>query len=199
MMKTTELPNAFVVDSEWTIESIKLFGYQTITTFTGVSTFTGAYLQIWDGSPDDPDSNVIWGDLVTNRMTSTSFANIFRVPEDRSSTANNRAIMDIVCETPGLVLNPGTYCIDFSLDGSATSGPWHPPITISGQNTTGNALQYTDSWGPVLDSATNAPQGSPFEIYGSSEPVPVPVSDYALYIVFILIVSFALIGYRRII
>ena len=40
------IADAFVVDSEWTIESIKLFGYQTITTFTGVSTFTGAYLLI---------------------------------------------------------------------------------------------------------------------------------------------------------
>lgn len=97
----------FVVDSQWTIESIKLFGYQPMS-FTGVSTFTGAYLQIWDGSPDDPDSNIIWGDLVTNRMTSTSFTNIFRVLESGSLIDNGRAIMEVNCETPGLVLNPGT-------------------------------------------------------------------------------------------
>ena len=190
----------FVVDSEWTIESIKLFGYQT-KVFDGISTFTGAYLQIWDGSPDDPGSNVIWGDLSTNRMTSTSFTNIFRVLEsDDPETANTRAIMEIVCETPGLVLNPGTYWIDFSLDGSATSGPWHPPITIIGQNTTGNALQYTTSsgWGAVLDQGSFTPQGATFEIYGPSDPVPVPLSGYTTYLVFIFIVSFLLIRYRRI-
>lgn len=187
----------FVVDSEWTIESIKLFGYQT-KAFDGISTFTGAYLQIWDGSPDDPGSNVIWGDLVTNRMTSTSFTNIFRVDEE-ILTDNNRAIMEIVCETPGLVLNPGTYWIDFSLDGSAASGPWHPPITIIGQNTTGNALQFIPpNWGPVIDSGSNTPQGATFEIYGPSDPVPVPLSGYATYLVFIFIVIFLLIRYRRI-
>ena len=188
----------FVVDSEWTIESIKLFGYQT-KAFDGISTFTGAYLQIWDGSPDDPDSNVIWGDLVTNRMTSTSFTNIFRVLESGSLAANDRAIMEIVCETPGLVLNPGTYWIDFSLDGSlAFTGPWHPPITILGQTTTGNALHHTDDWSAWLDTGTNTQQGSPFEIYGSSDPLPVPLSGYAIYIVFIFIVNFLLIRYRRI-
>jgi len=188
----------FVVDSEWTIESIKLFGYQTMS-FTGISTLTGAYLQIWDGSPDDPDSNVIWGDLSTNRMTSTSFTNVFRMLETESLTANSRAIMEIVCETPGLVLNPGAYWIDFSLDGSAASGPWHPPITIIGQTTTGNALQYFNEWSPMTDSGSNPPQGATFEIYGSSDPLPVPLSGYATYIVFIFIVSFMLIRYHRII
>ncbi len=162
----------FIVDSYWAVESIKLFGYQSITTFTGNSTFTGAYLQIWDGSPDDPDSSVIWGDLITNRMASTSFTNIFRVTENTGPTDNDRAIMDIICDTPGLVLGPGTYWIDFSLDGSATSGPWHPPITILGQTTTGNALQFTqDDWIPIKDSGTNTPQGATFEIYGLSIPV----------------------------
>lgn len=188
----------FVVDSEWTIESIKLFGYQT-KAFDGISTFTGAYLQIWDGSPDDPGSNVIWGDLSTNRMTSTSFTNIFRMLESDDPENNIRAIMEIVCETPGLVLNPGTYWIDFSLDGSAASGPWHPPITILGQNTTGNALQFIPpNWNPVIDSGSDTPQGATFEIYGPSDPVPVPLSGYATYLVFIFIVIFLLIRYRRI-
>ncbi|TVR76217.1 MAG: hypothetical protein EA412_14105, partial [Chitinophagaceae bacterium] len=39
---------------------------------------------------------------------------------------NGRAIMEIVCETSGLVINQGTFWSDFPLDGSsAASDPWH--------------------------------------------------------------------------
>src|SRR4030067_1536487 len=56
-------------------------------------------------------------------------------------------------------------------DGDITySGPWAPPITILGQITTGNALQYTSSsgaWAPALDTGTDTQQGFPFVIEGT--------------------------------
>ena len=71
----------------------------------------------------------------------------------------------------GVTLLPGTYWIDWTTNGSALfTGPWAPPITILGQTTTGNAMQYTTSttsWGPALDIGQ---QGLPFIIEGTANP-----------------------------
>lgn len=56
-------------------------------------------------------------------------------------------------------------------DGSLASGPWAPPITINGQTTTGDALQFTTSsgsWAPANDTGTYTQQGMPFLILGES-------------------------------
>ncbi len=52
--------------------------------------------------------------------------------------------------TIGTALAQGTYWVQSATDGSLASGPWAPPITILGQTTTGNALQYTTPRGPRL-------------------------------------------------
>jgi len=145
----------------WTIDSLVFYAYQTNSTTT--STITGVYFQIWDGDPS-AGGTIVWGDLTTNRLSNTYWSNIYR-GSDNVSTA--RPIMRNVCGTSGLVLTEGTYWIDWSTDGSLTSGPWAPPIAILGQTTTGNALQYTTAWAPFLDSGTSTPQGLPFEIWGT--------------------------------
>ncbi len=50
----------------------------------------------------------------------------------------------------------------------AYSGPWAPPVTINGQATTGDALQYIPAtgWSPVLDTGSLTPQDFPFQVYG---------------------------------
>jgi len=153
----------FVVDANWTIDEFTFYGYQTNSTTT--STMTGGYLQIYDGNPS-AGGTVIWGDMVTNRMTSTDFANIYRISETTGGVA--RPVMEIVCETPGLTLAPGTYWVEYTFDGSLSSGPWAPPITITGETTTGNALQnLAGVWGPFNDGGTLTPQGLPFLIAGT--------------------------------
>jgi hypothetical protein len=42
-----------------------------------------------------------------------------------------------------------------------------PPITITGQANTGNALQLTTAWAGFVDSGTNDPQGMPFTFWGT--------------------------------
>jgi len=153
----------FVVDANWTVDEFTFYGYQTNSTTT--STMTGGYLQIYNGNPST-GGTVIWGDMVTNRMSSTVFANIYRISETAGGTA--RPVMEIVCETPGLTLAPGTYWVEFSFDGSLASGPWAPPITITGETTTGNSLQnLAGVWGPFIDGVTLTPQGVPFLINGT--------------------------------
>ncbi|MCO5266611.1 MAG: choice-of-anchor J domain-containing protein [Lentimicrobium sp.] len=155
----------FVVDANWTIDQFTFYGYQTGSTTT--STMTGGYLQIYNGNPST-GGTVVWGDMTTNRMSSTTFSNIYRLSEGTPGT--NRPIMEIVCETPGLTLTPGTYWVEYTLDGSLTSGPWAPPITITGETTTGNALQYlpASGWQPFQDGGTLTPQGLPFLIAGTA-------------------------------
>jgi hypothetical protein len=156
-----------VVDETWTVEAITVYGYQTGSPTT--SSMTGGYVQIWDGDPT-AGGQVIWGDVVTNRMASTAWTNSYRLSEGTPGTT--RPVMSIVMETPGLVLQPGTYWIDYTLAGSLASGPWAPPITINGQAVTGNAKQFlgaSSTWQDFLDTGTGTPaQGLPFLIEGTT-------------------------------
>lgn len=163
--------------NSWNITSMDFFGYQTNSTTT--STFTGVYVQIWNGQPGTAGATVVWGDRTTNRMSSTSWTNIYR-----GSTLTNtaRPVMKYVASTPGLTLTPGTYWVEFSATGTLTSGPWVPPITIAGTYITGNAIQeYLGVWSPVDGAGGTAnPQGVPFIINGI-EITPAGDIDYQVW------------------
>jgi len=154
----------------WQIENITFFTYQTGTyAYPPISTITGVYLQIWDGPPDSFDSSIIFGDLVTNRLLDTYWTGIYRDSETLPLN-DQRPIMTAVASVY-VNLPQGTYWLDWMIDGSLSSGPWAPPITVLGQHTTGNALQYTTSggaWAPANDSGTLTQQGMPFVIEGTS-------------------------------
>jgi len=162
----------FTVDAGlWNIVRITFFAYQTGAA-TSPSTMTGVYFQIWDGSPDDAGSSVVWGDLVTNRLSTSVWSEIYRVAEGDQG-ATNRPIMANTCNVL-ISLPAGDYWLDWMTDGSLTSGPWAPPIVVLGQTTTGNGLQYTTAWADAVDSGTATPQGLPFIIEGC---IPTPVEQ----------------------
>jgi len=146
----------------WDVDQITFFAYQTNSTTT--STITGVYYQIWDGPPDDVGSSVVYGSLTPNRLKETYWTNVYRVTDyDMGSTS--RPVMAAVVHC-GAYLAPGTYWLDWMVDGTLTSGPWAPPISIIGQTTTGNGMQYTGSWDPVIDTGTGTQQGFPFVVQG---------------------------------
>ena len=155
-----------IADPEWDIQTITFFAYQTGSTTT--STITGVYVQIWNGDPSAGGS-VIWGDLTTNRLASTAWSNIYRVTETTLTTTGRPVMADIT--TIGTTLAAGSYWLQWATDGTLTSGPWVPPITILGQTTTGNAIQYTTAWAALTDGGTLTPQGLPFIIEGLVVPV----------------------------
>ncbi len=157
----------------WQIDTITFFAYQTGSPTS--STITGVYAQIWDGPPD-AGGTVVWGDLSTNLLSSTQWSNIYRA-SNATPTDTNRPIMANVA-TIGTTLAPGTYWVQWTTDGSLSSGPWAPPISILGVTTTGNAKQYTTSWGDLNDSGTLTPQGLPFIIDG--EAVPVELQSFSI-------------------
>ncbi|MEZ5083716.1 MAG: choice-of-anchor J domain-containing protein [Bacteroidales bacterium] len=156
----------FTVDGSWTIESFTFYGYQTGS--GPPSTLNDVRFQIWDDSPM-AGGTVIFGDMTTNVMLSTTWTNIWRVLE--SAPAENRPIMEIVADASGLVLSAGTYWVQWQVGGTGTSGPWAPPVTIVGEPTTGNALQNTSTgWAAFVDGGTLTPNGFPFIINGSTGP-----------------------------
>ena len=181
----------------WDITGITFFAYMTGS--TTVSPITGVYFEIYDGDPMLPGSNVIFGDFVTNRLTNSGFANIYRVLQSGNLLSNTRPIMANYCAI-NLNLGSGTYWIVWNTDGSNSySGPWAPPVTILNQATTGNGLQYTTAWGSLWDTGSSTWQGAPFVIYGNEQGTLVPVAGWALAIGLILIIGLAFLRYRRII
>lgn len=63
-------------------------------------------------------------------------------------------------------LPPGEYWLDWQMAGTSSSGPWVPPVTITGQTETGNAITYNPyngNWEALVDVG---PQGLPFQIIG---------------------------------
>jgi uncharacterized repeat protein (TIGR01451 family) len=153
-----------ITGDDWDITTITFFAYQTGAT---ASTITEVNLQIWDGVPGAMGSSVIFGDDTTNRMSATSFSNILRVTEATTGTANNRQIAANIVDV-NITLTAGTYWLDWQSNGSAGSGPWAPPVTITGQTVTGNAMQSnTGVWGPLNDGGTGTALGMPFIVEGS--------------------------------
>ena len=166
---SNSIADDFEVGATWTVTSFEFFGYQTGSSTT--STFTGGYLRIWNGDPRAGGS-IIWGDLTTNLLESTAFANIYR-SSNAPGGATDRPVMQVVCATPGLVLEPGTYWVEYILNGSLSSGPWQPPVSILGQTTTGNASQNQNgTWVDLNDSGTGTRQDVPFIINGTGGGAP---------------------------
>ena len=161
-----------IPDFAWRIAGFQFFTYQTGSTTT--STITELQVQIYDGRPDS-GGTVIWGDLATNRLTSTEWLNIYRVL-DYNLQDSLRPIMSAEMEImPPLVLPAGTYWIEFRLGGTLNVGPWVPPISIIGQTSTGNAIQKTiTGWAAALDGFDQ--QGFPFFILGNCA-IPCPVEE----------------------
>ncbi|MFA7447898.1 MAG: T9SS type A sorting domain-containing protein [Weeksellaceae bacterium] len=157
----------WIVTENVTVDSFQFYAYQTGSTST--STISYMTVQIWDGAPDNPSSTVIWGDEFDDVLSETEFSGAYRQLES-SPGDTSRPIMVQTVNTPGLTLTPGTYWIDYNFGGTLGSGPWAPPVTITGEVETGNGMQFTTTgWASVVDSGPATPQGFPFEVNGTAD------------------------------
>ncbi len=154
----------FTVGAGTTVNSITVYSYQTGSTTT--STFNNMRFQIWNGNPSVAGSTVVFGDMTTNRFSSGAFSNIYRTTETTIG-ATNRPIMAVTASGLSIPLPAGTYWLDYQVGGTLPSGPFSPPVTIIGQTTTGNALQFNATWGPLNDGGTMTQQGIPMTIGGT--------------------------------
>src|SRR5690606_4561418 len=120
-------------------------------------------LQVWDGDPSGGSASIVWGDLTTNILDGVSDSQALRHLESAPGDTS-RPIQLVTANTTGLSLTAGTYWIEYTFSGSGASGPWAPPIVITGTAATGNALQNNaGTYTPVIDVDA---QGFPFMIYG---------------------------------
>jgi hypothetical protein len=194
-----QIVNNFWIADDFTVPAggwnIAGFGFYAYQTFSGtISTINDVRLMIYDGPPDDVNSNVVYGDGITNLLTSSTFTNIYRVL-DYNMSSTDRPVMLNACMFD-TYLAPGTYWVKWQTGGTLSSGPWAPPVTILGQTTTGNALQYTSAWANANDLGTGTQQDFPFLIYGPMQAVP--ISNWALVIGLGLIFVFTLVRFRKI-
>jgi hypothetical protein len=147
----------------WIVDNAHTWSYQTGSTTT--STLTGVFITLYDGIPGGGGLPV-WGDYTTNLMTSTAWDNLYRVTDTTSGTTN-RPVMEQVSAI-NQCLNPGSYWMGWNTDGTLSSGPWVPPVTINGQLVTGDGVQSLDggvTWAPALDVGSQ--QGIPFLLEGT--------------------------------
>lgn len=150
----------------WRVKDVSFYGYQTGSSTT--PTFTGLYWRLWNGFPGTPGAEVIYGDLTTNRLVNAYFSGIYRVA-DYALSDSTRPIMLLSADFGGIQLPRGRYWLEWSATGTLGSGPWAPPVTILGQTTTGNAMQYTydsGTYNAAVDGGTATQQDFPFRIYG---------------------------------
>jgi hypothetical protein len=170
---TFRLADDFTVPcgEQWTLNSIKVFAYitQAAAPFNTTSPFTSANYRIWSGKPG-AGGVIIHDHSAANQLTSTAWAGSYRVT-NTTFTNLQRPVMALNMNGNAIVLNPGTYWLDYQ------TGPtgFSPFQSVLGQPNTGNSIQFialAASWNSVLADA-GFTQGLPFEI-DHAAPVQVP-------------------------
>ena len=160
------LADDFVVpDGEvWSVTSFDVFAY--LSGGAGAP-FTGGYLRLWRGSPEDPLSQVVAGDMTTNRLLSSTATGVYRT----SAPANTAR--HIFRNTIGLGstvgLPAGHYWIEWATAAAGGSNNFHVPVTIPGQlgKPGANARQYVSSaWNAVVDPGSSTAQDMAFAVTG---------------------------------
>lgn len=137
-----------------TLSSVSVFAYQSGYTGT-TSPFTELYVRIWRGRPGTTGSTVVFGDLTTNRLASSTDARSYRIFNSLYPTASapgtTRRIWQVNARvSPTLTLTAGTYWVEWNTTTSGTLTHFHVPVTTAGLRQTpgANALQYQ----PTLSS-----------------------------------------------
>jgi PEP-CTERM motif len=162
--------NFTVGGSGWNVQSLDFYSYQTgAVGFT----FTTATWSIVSG-------DVNTGSVVASGTTAVTNGGLlgYRVT-NTTLTATNRAIYRLSADITDLVLAAGSYYLVWSMDGTAASGPWAPPVV--GSLGTGNAYQSLAAAPFALAIDAGAQQGAdvPFTINGTlvgGGAVPEPAS-----------------------
>jgi uncharacterized delta-60 repeat protein len=168
------------VGQVWTISKFSFYAYQTNAP-AFPSPFSSLSIRVWNGKPEDPGSTVIFGDIITNRLNSSTNANIIRLfnskyPSPGSAVGTTRFIWKNTANV-SLNLSAGTYWIEWTFETTNNSNLFCPTNTDIGQRLSSpaaNARQNNNNvWVDVLDTGNpnTVPylkQDFPFELDGIS-------------------------------
>ena len=151
----------------WNISSARFFLYICGTTD---SPFTRMSLRIWDGTPADAGSHVIWGNTTTNVMIDTGFTGAYFSAADYPYSVY--AVMWLDANI-NITLQTGTYWLDWatSLSDYSYGDPEQGFIPADLATRVGDALwtPAPPNWGQITDGGR--PLDYPFQIF---EAVPEP-------------------------
>jgi len=143
--------------NNWVFDTVVLFGYQVGS--STLSTFNGAFLQIYSGTPGIGGS-AVWGDSTVSILASTGFTGIYRVDTSASTgglTDTARPIMYLkLYLSPAPNLSPGTYWLVWSATGTDTGTISSPEKVLPGRiNPSGqNARQeHNGTWNTIIDDS----------------------------------------------
>lgn len=192
------LADDFVIPAgeKWTINSVEFLAYQT--GYAGVtSPFNEMYVEIWNGAPNVSGSTIVFGDMVTNRFSSSSEILAHRIfntvaPAPGTTPGTTRRIWKTIANA-NVTLCSGTYWVVFQTginNASVYSSHFAPPVTLPNVRAVpgANALQYTESsssWAQAIDlgnpaTANDENTAIPFTVnYVDANPLTITASPNA--------------------
>lgn len=146
----------------WNLTKITVYAYQTGYAGT-VSPFVDIRLRIQNAIPSSAASVVVFGDLTTNRLLTTSDAMMYRIGNTvapaPTTPLTNRRIWKIEANVP-VALSAGTYWIEYQLDAGANSNFVPPSTVVDARTQPGyNAIQWIGAssvWNTLADSGNPA-------------------------------------------
>jgi hypothetical protein len=170
----------------WNIAQFKVLAYQTNAP-AGTNTFTALHYRVWKGNPNSGGTVKIdctGANSIPLDDTNVAFSNVYRV-NGSNLTDKTKAIKQVtgsICAAGQLRLTPGTYWLEWSLDGSgAYSGPWANPTVPWDPSDNGQHYDVgAGTWAPLKDFNSSTGEGTgniqdvPFQVSGRVIPLPVP-------------------------
>jgi subtilisin-like proprotein convertase family protein len=144
----------------WNINTVKFYAYSTGYTGT-TSPFVDVRVQIFNTDPSVGAPTPVFGNLTTNRLASSTNANMYRI--FNATPGTTRTIWEVTANL-NVTLAPGTYWMEWQLGNGGLSN-FSPSVTVVGQVTTpgANAKQHdlaAGTWISLVDGV-NA-QDMPF-------------------------------------
>ena len=149
----------------WAITKITFYAYSTGYTGT-TSPFNDTRVQIFNTDPSTGNPTPVFGNLTTNRLAASSFADMFRVG---AVTDLSRRIWKIEA-TVNTTLPAGHYWIEWQHGTIAgVTSNFSPAKTVTGTATQpGNNAKQHDigaaAWINLLDGGSQTPQDMPFQV-----------------------------------
>lgn len=153
----------------WNLTKITVYAYST--GYTGsTSPFNDLRIRIHNSSPLAGPTTIVFGDLTTNRLSSSSNSNMYRifntVVAPVTAPGTTRIIWKLEANV-SVTLAPGTYWLEYST-GTALTSNFTPPSTPVGVRTVAgyNALQNAaGTWSALVDDGQgpSAPQSVPVD------------------------------------
>lgn len=165
----TSICDDFTVPSgeTWNITSMNFYGYIPNHSNDSQNFLDVLHVRIWNGNPLLTGSQIIWGDLTTNRIDVGVFENTNTYRIDTGENSTNKKIYKVSAIT-NLSLTTGTYWVEFQAHTIYNGGFSIIPVTISGTSYLANwnaKYRYNPtSWIDYVDSGTGQGADVAFDI-----------------------------------